>query len=221
MNVASTRRRPLPHKRPRPSSLTSNLPLASTIACLSGQPPSLKHTLESLIVSLGGTAVRDFDPAIVTHLILDEAKGSKYDYVKRNQGRDFAKRLKVVTSEWVWNCEKEGRRVDESLYGLNEEDENEKWDEGLPKEMRASLSEACDYMLNASFPQIFANHNFLLVGFDLNERSLDPTSHENDNMQVMVKLSKIIRRAGGTIYWSPSDVIGVVVLSDCCSEEQW
>ena len=112
--------------------------------------------------------------------------------------------------------------MDESLYGLEDQDvEKEKWDEGLPKEMRASLLEACDYMLNTSFPRIFADHNFLLVGFDLNEQSLDSTSYENQNIQVMVKLSKLIRRAGGTIYWSPSDVIGVVVLSDCCSEEQW
>ena len=168
--------------------------------------------------------MRDFDPAYVTHLILDEAKGSKYEYVKRNKEREFAKRLKVVKSEWVIDCDRKGSRIDESLYAIDETVEEEKstGNNALPKEIQnASLDEACDWMLQQSFPRLYTAQSFLLVGFEINERSLESTSDENKNMQVMIKLSKLIRRAGGTIYWSPNDVISVVVLSDDCSEEQW
>lgn len=155
--------------------------------------------------------MRDFDPAYVTHLILDEARGSKYEYVMCNKDRAFAKRLKVVNSTWIVDCEKVGKRCDESLYGVDEKNVEE---EGLPIEMQGSLEEACDYMLSMSFPRLFSAQSFLLMGFD-NDQSL------GENKEVKIKLSKLIRRAGGTIYWSPNDVISVVVLSDDCSEMQW
>jgi hypothetical protein len=194
------------------------------VACLSGQTAADKTHLESLIVTLGGVAVRDFDPAFVTHLILDEAKGSKYEYVKRSKEKEFAKRLQVVRSEWVVDCDKEQTKVDESLYILDEsaEQETPTGNAALPIELQnASLEEACEWMLSQTFSRLFTSQSFLFVGFDISEKSLDSSSDENKNMQVMIKLSKLIRRAGGTIYWSPNDVISVVVLSDGCSEEQW
>ena len=230
MNVASTTTRrlhssvPIPKQRrkrprsslPRPSSsavATQQQPLSGVVACLSGQTSTIKTHLESLIVTLGGVTVRDFDPAYVTHLILDDARGSKYEYVMSNKDRAFAKRLKVVNSTWILDCEKEGRRCDESLYGVDKKKNNVE-EEGLPIELQGSLEEACDYMLSTSFPRLFTAQSFLLMGFD-NDLSLD------QNREVKVKLSKLIRKAGGTIYWSPNDVISVVVLSDDCSEMQW
>ncbi|KAL3764521.1 hypothetical protein ACHAWO_007038 [Cyclotella atomus] len=233
MNVASTanRRRhslPIPQRRKRSRSSISRQsasePLSGVVACLSGQTAADKTHLESLIVTLGGVAVRDFDPAFVTHLILDEAKGSKYEYVKRNKEKEFAKRLQVVRSEWVVDCDKEQTKVDESLYILDEsaEQETPTGNAALPIELQnASLEEACEWMLSQTFSRLFTSQSFLFVGFDISEKSLDSSSDENKNMQVMIKLSKLIRRAGGTIYWSPNDVISVVVLSDGCSEEQW
>jgi hypothetical protein len=191
-----------------------------------GQTAADKTHLEPLIAALGGVAVRDFDPAYVTHLILDEAKGSKYEYVKRNKEKEFAKRLRlrVVRSEWVVDCDKGQAKVDESRYILDETTEQEapSGSVSLPIEVKnSSLDEACEWMLSQTFPRLFSAQSFLLVGFDISEKSLDSSSDENKNMQVMVKLSKLIRRAGGVIYWSPNDFISVVVLSDGCSEEQW
>lgn len=221
MNVATktNRRRPPHPRRPRP---THASPLTSIVACLSGQTPSQKTHLESLISNLGGISVRDFDPAYVTHLILDEPKGSKYEYVQRNKGREFAKKLFVVRSDWVLDCEQTGKRCEESLYGVEDKTDEEKKNGVLPQEIQnVSLDEACEWMLCQAFPRMFLGQSFLLVGFDISGKSLVVNSEENKSMQLMVKLSKLIRRAGGTIYWSPNDVITAVVLSDSCSEIQW
>ena len=228
MNVASNTTHRRSHPRRKHPSTNNHLfkPLASTVICLSGQTPSIKTHLESLISKLGGVSVRDFDPAYVTHLILDEAKGSKYEYVQRNKEKDWVKRLCVIKSTWVLDCDLEGRRIDESLYGLDYVDEsqndvNKERDGVLPQEIQdASLEEACDWMLEQSFPRMFWARNFLMVGFE-NHDNNDSQGDEVMQLKVMQKLSKLIRRAGGTVYWSPSDVINVVVLSDACSEVQW
>ncbi|KAL7483753.1 hypothetical protein ACHAW6_009394 [Cyclotella cf. meneghiniana] len=219
-------------KRPRhpPTATNNNSPaspvLAGVVACLSGQTAPLKSRLESLVRSLGGVAVRDFDPLHVTHLILDRPCGNKYDYVRRNREREFARRLHLVASEWVERCREEGRRVDEEEYRLNENDDDENDERGklsdderidrmiLPKEIRqASLVEACEWTALRSFPRIFFSQHFLLVGFD----------HVDDSNPSSIQsiLSALIRRAGGTVYWTPNDFITVVVLGEEYSEHQW
>lgn len=173
--------------------------------------------------------MRDFDPAYVTHLILDEARGDKFDYVQRSREKfaarrgvnsggeqnEWVERLKVVTSKWVEDCWRERQRVSESDYVVHPTPVEEKGTKnGLPKEVQnATLQEACTWMIQREIRRIFTSHSFLLVGFD---------GQEGDEMNLLKQtMSKLIRRGGGTIYWHPNDVISVVVLSNACSEDQW
>ena len=208
----------------------------------------------------------------VTHLILDDVKGSsKYNYVQRNLEKDWVRDLRIVRSGWVNACEREGRRVGEERFRLvdvdevgevspvdggergvldtkesgndttNQDDNNHL---ALPKEIRhASLDESCNWMLQQSFLRLLSSQSVLLVGFEpanitaeqgekeeittstFNvpaESIKNNNSKKNESMLVVQqKLSKLIRRAGGTIYWEPNDCISMVVVSDCCSEYQW
>ena len=49
-------------------------------ACLSGQTYDYKEYIHSLLTNAGGSTMGNFDPRYVTHLILDECVGSKYDH---------------------------------------------------------------------------------------------------------------------------------------------
>eukprot|EP00804_Cyclotella_cryptica_P020779 CCRYP_016605-RA/>CCRYP_016605-RA protein AED:0.00 eAED:0.00 QI:19/1/1/1/1/1/2/1011/561 len=218
------------HAPPTTTTATTKPVLAGVVACLSGQTGPHKSHLESLLTSLGGVTLRDFDPLYVTHLILDTPVGSKYDYVRRNREKEFAIRLRMVTSGWVEQCAREGRWVEEDEYALQQQEEEEQHDDVctfpflkchdgrmedglLPKEIRnASLNEACEWMMTKrSFPQMFCSQHFLLVGFH----------GDHSRLAVRPLLSALIRRAGGTICWSPNDFVTVVVLDEGYSEHQW
>ena len=95
--MSSSRRHHLVRTSSSSSSSNSNvaLPLATkddikdnhhnifkgVIACLSGQSYDSKEYIHSLLTKDGGgSAMGNFDPRYVTHLILDEGVGSKYDH---------------------------------------------------------------------------------------------------------------------------------------------
>eukprot|EP01082_Thalassiosira_pseudonana_P002946 g2828.t1 g2828 contig12:874681-877325(-) len=256
----------------QPQTTTTQPILTGVVACLSGLDTDLKDHIHNLITRLGGQYVRDFDPMYVTHLILDDVKGSsKYNYVQRNLEKDWVRDLRIVRSGWVNACEREGRRVGEERFRLvdvdevgevspvdggergvldtkesgndttNQDDNNHL---ALPKEIRhASLDESCNWMLQQSFLRLLSSQSVLLVGFEpanitaeqgekeeittstFNvpaESIKNNNSKKNESMLIVQqKLSKLIRRAGGTIYWEPNDCISMVVVSDCCSEYQW
>ena len=137
---SSSSSKPLPQQS-QSLSQPQSLPLANITACFSGQNDQVKSHLTTLITTMGGRTMGKFDPRYVTHLILDNntstsinsssnssSNSNKYDNWKRHVelGTDWAVKLKVVTSEWVVMCEKEGgRRVDEADYSLERQQQQQ------------------------------------------------------------------------------------------------
>ena len=66
----------------------------------------LKVLISDAIVYMGGATVNDFDPRVVTHLILDKQVGETYEFCKRANERneEWVSNLEVVHSTWVENC---------------------------------------------------------------------------------------------------------------------
>ena len=103
--------------------------LSGVTACLSGLDSDHKAELHAIIAHLGGEHSGVLDPAVVTHLVIDDTEGSvKYGWVQQiladderdedDMTRRWAKSLKIVTSAWIEACADEGRHVDENLYLL-------------------------------------------------------------------------------------------------------
>lgn len=265
--------------------------LDGVVVCLSGLEPDLKNRLHDTVTSLGGTFFRQFNPEFVTHLVLDEPMGPKYEFVmnckrmawKKERERraretkaeetsasalaelpptkasspEWAKRIFVVTSSWIEACHRQGMRVSESDYlleknSMNFDDEDHGLDESnmhknddklpiTPKELDGPLEDACRWMLQSSqsklqlpsktsvIPQLFSCRSFLLLGFDTDEPfscnknsiSHAKTGAESTNISVKELLSKLIRRAGGTIYWEPNELISIIVVQTGYSKEVW
>mmetsp|Transcript_25585 Transcript_25585/g.61520 ORF Transcript_25585/g.61520 Transcript_25585/m.61520 type:complete len:790 (+) Transcript_25585:82-2451(+) len=117
----------------------------------------------------------------------------------------------------------------------------------LPKEIcHASLEEKCDWMLQhpaEKYSNLFSRQSFIMVGFDndcdTNADKCDPVDCSRlpskkqgglpDGLPFFLeeyktlkgKVSKIIRRAGGTIFWEPTECITAVVLTDNYSKHAW
>ena len=111
----------------------NNAVLANVVACLSGYDDRIKSRLRAAVTSLGGTAMGRFDPAYVTHLVVDAPEGSKYENWRRHyelgskgnnnnnnevKAAEWAQRLAVVRSGWILACEREGRLASEDGYRL-------------------------------------------------------------------------------------------------------
>jgi len=265
--------------------------LDGVVVCLSGLEPDLKNRLHDTVTSLGGTFLRQFNPEFVTHLVLDEPMGPKYEFVMnckkmaweeerarraretmaeetsasaltklpltKASSPEWAKRIFVVTSSWIEACHRQGRRVSESDYLLEKNSMNfDDDDHGLdvsnmhnnddklkitPTELDEPLEEACRWMLQSSqsqlqqpsktivIPRLFSCRSFLLLGFDTdqpfsyNKNSIShaKTRAESTNISVKELLSKLIRRAGGTIYWEPNEFISIIVVQAGYTKEVW
>lgn len=237
-------------------------PLAGVVVCLSGQARDDKDRLHRTIRSLGGTAVGNFDPRVVTHLVLDAPTGPKYDFWWTHRDNGWAARLSVVTSGWVVACGQEGRQADEREHRLpqvrGEGEERATAGAGaaardaLPSAMHhASLDEQCASMLRQQdrdraardrCRNLFARQSLLLVNFEEGEEgaadgaasseawvssraargagnAMAPARREADTRKG--RLSKLLRRAGGTIYWEPNEWISVVVLNERYTKRTW
>ena len=234
--------------------------LDGVTACLSGQTEPVKNHIHTLISNLGGTSQGTFDARYVTHLILDYPIGSKYELYKQNLelNVDWATKLYVVSTSWVEACEKEGKRVSEVDYKLQEVNDNNddmNNDNGslfrngvsegatnnnicaLPKEIQhvSSLEEKCDWMIENqladAYCNLFSSHSILLIGFseddqqggDSNTTAADKKweGGGNNSDALKQKISKLIRRAGGTIFWEPNEWITTVILNDGYSKHLW
>ena len=238
--------------------------LDGVTACLSGQTEPVKNHIHSLISNLGGTSQGTFDARYVTHLILDYPIGSKYELYKQNLelNVDWATKLYVVSTSWVEACEKEGKRVSEVEYKLQEVNDNNNdmnnnngnlvrngVSEGggatnnnniymLPKEIQhiSSLEEKCDWMIENqladTYCNLFSSHSILLIGFSeddeqgggSNTTAVNNNGAEgggNNSDALKQKISKLIRRAGGTIFWEPNEWITTVILNDGYSKHLW
>ena len=233
--------------------------LDGVTACLSGQTEPVKNHIHTIISNLGGTSQGTFDARYVTHLILDYPIGSKYELYKQNLelNVDWATKLYVVSTSWVEACEKEGKRVSEVDYKLQEVNDNNNnymndnlvrngVSEGgatnnniyaLPKEIQhiSSLEEKCDWMIENqlvdTYCNLFSSHSILLVGFSEDEQGGDGSNTTavdksgegdgNNSDGLKQKISKLIRRAGGTIFWEPNEWITTVILNDGYSKHLW
>jgi hypothetical protein len=243
----------------RSSATKSNI-LNGVVACLSGQTEEIKNHIHNIIHKLGGQCQGNFDPQYITHLITDTPTGSKYDFWQHhldheNNSYEWAEKLIVVTSSWVEACEKEGHRVSEEKYKLQESgaasngipQQPGQHEHSLPIEIphTASLEEKCDWMIEHhsvnKYCNLFSGQSFLLVGFDdhhqedshsksataaatTGEKSDARTGFSNNNVNLEAtkgKISKLIRRAGGTIFWEPNEWITSVLLNDHYSKHTW
>jgi len=138
MNVSSHNNRsrhPNQHYRRRSSynnnhSSNTSAVLSGVVVCLSGLDFDHKEELHDIITQLGGDYSGALDAGCgITHLVLDEPEGSvKYRFVQQilaDDERDdddmmkkWARELKIVTTQWVEACAREGRRVDEGRFAL-------------------------------------------------------------------------------------------------------
>ena len=74
----------------------------------------MKYELHYAISKLGGTFMRNYDPRYVTHLIMDEAIGKKYESWKKNWKKKWVcSNIQIVKTSWVHACSEMGRRVPE------------------------------------------------------------------------------------------------------------
>ena len=254
--------------------VSSSKILDGVVACLSGQTEDVKTHIHNIIHKLGGTCQGNFDAKYVTHLILDEPVGSKYDFysLHLNSNYEWADKLHVVTTSWVECCEQEGKRLAEEGYKLqdkkidgnnnNEEDvktttynkhtynaeQEEEEQYTLPKEIKQiSLEEKCNWMIQHQptdkYCNLFSCQSFLLVGFDDNNKEGEnnnatttttvdggdhyPVRHDTSQSRsksaeaLKGKISKLIRRAGGTIFWEPNEWITTVLLNDNYTKHTW
>lgn len=93
----------------RKRSLT--LPLFDLVVCCSGMDD--KDHWHEIIEHLGGRVSREMDPTETTHLVCEERQGLKY-----KTALEF-KSISIVTPQWLTDCKKQNRRLDETKYLLS------------------------------------------------------------------------------------------------------
>ena len=171
-------------------SANSTEPLYGAVVCLTGLTPEEKKRLHRWVEQLGGSYTRDLDIAKTTHLIAQVPEGAKYETAST------CSNICVVSPAWLETCIKTGERVDEKQFSLPKSDNfpplpplDYEIEEQLQRNQRSSLFLWC---------------RFLLLGFD-------------DDLSV--KLSQLIRRGKGTIYWELNEMITHVIVADDCDDD--
>lgn len=135
---------------------------------------------------------RDLDTAKNTHLIAKEPEGAKYDTAIS------CSRIRVVSPAWLNDCITTGLRADEKQYLLKITTENDEFPP-LLQEIQVLLEDT------GNRNSLFESCRFLLLGFQ-------------EDSQVKAKLSHLIRRGKGTIYWELNEEITHIVVADDCDE---
>lgn len=131
------------------------------------------------------------DTAKTTHLIAKDPEGAKYDTAIACQ------KIRVVSPAWLDECVKTGSRADEKQYSLT----HDNGENNFPP-----LEQEIEHLLgNNNRNDLFESCRFLLLGF------------ETDSA-VKGKLSRLIRRGKGTIYWELNEMITHVIVADDCDE---
>lgn len=136
---------------------------------------------------------RDFNLDQNTHLVSASAKGAKYELALSYP------QIKIVATSWLEVCEKTEMRVDEATYIIQPVT-------AKPKE--SSIISDLDRILQcggATGCSLFDHCCFLLLGFE-------------QDMQLRVKLGKLIRRAKGTIFWEMNKSVTHLIVHDLCDE---
>ena len=79
--------------------------------CVTGLDASIRHEVKKLTEKNGGKYSGELNMRTCTHLIVKFAKGEKYNYARQWK-------IHCVSSEWFYDCVKEGHWVDESSYEI-------------------------------------------------------------------------------------------------------
>lgn len=134
------------------------------------------------------------NPSENTHLIAREASGAKYEVA-------VSANLYIVGAGWLEDCQKQQRRVEESAHIVAPSTTKER---PCVELSRTSLLEQVDHCLNSiERPQsdLFSIGNLHLVGFE-------------DGSDLQVRMSRLLRRGLGTIYWDFFEDITHVIVND-------
>lgn len=136
---------------------------------------------------------RDFNLDKNTHLVAASAEGAKYELAFS------CPQIKIVTPSWLEVCAETQRRVDEAMYRIQQV---------TAKPQTSSIITDLDGLLQnggATGCSLFDHSCFLLLGFE-------------QDMELKVKLGKLIRRAKGTIFWEINKSVTHLIVHDLCDE---
>jgi len=212
--------KPSTRRRLSVQSIAENGPLRGAVVCLTGLPADEKTRLHRYVEQLGGRYVffswlllvvsrradaayarsplllllcdsytRDLDTAKTTHLIAQDPEGAKYDTAIA------CPTIRVVSPAWLEECVNTGTRANEKLHALTNTPE-----EFPPLEQELEQLIQCN-----ARNDLFVSCRFLLLGFGAGS-------------DVNMKLSRLIRRGKGTIYWELNEAITHVIVADDCDE---
>jgi hypothetical protein len=124
------------------------------------------------------------------------AEGAKYELACS------CPQIQIVTPSWLEVCEKTDRRVDEVTYILQPVTATPQTS-SIISDLDRLLQ--CDGGATSTDCSLFDHCCFLLLGFE-------------QDMQLKVKLGKLIRRAKGTIFWEINKSITHLIVHDLCDE---
>lgn len=192
-----------------------SMPLKGIVACLTGMTHTEKNKYHEWIEASGGTYTRDFQTSRNTHLIAQTSEGEKYKVAIREPS------IYVVQPSWLEACFAKKCRVEEAEYSWKHDTGKRKKNSTSanshnckkPKQDLLSSLTQCLTMNNADQHKylltprpLFDSCQFYLVGFG------ESTNSEKER----VKLSQLIRRGMGTIFWEFQEgvVTHVIVHND-------
>ena len=138
-----------------------------------------------------------------THLIASAPEGAKYEAALSIPS------LRIVKPEWLDACARKQKWISTKDFRMDapRDDENEHGvanvvEPILPKIEQQLLAERDD-------SQLFLDCHVFLVGFDVDE----------DEPQVKAKLSRLLRRAMGTIHWTVNETLTHIIIADGLEEQ--
>ena len=205
-------------------------PLRGVVACLSGYTSSEKEELHELIEYLGGRYTRDFSLDGNTHLITEAPQGAKYDLAASSAVNDDngdsdkdgheSRKIYIVTRSWLEACatSKSGTKASESDHKLLlHSDDDLIGQRHLTLQQFLSMldNEFSTKKGNKSRTGLFSCLQFYLLGFQEDQNQVHPPDQLR---QFRNKLSTLIRRAGGTIYWELKQDVNIFILCDGCDD---
>ncbi|MGK3751684.1 MAG: hypothetical protein ACI8RD_003985 [Bacillariaceae sp.] len=197
-------------------------PLQGVVASLSGYDQHRKEELHQLILSLGGRYTRELNLDKNTHLITEVAHGAKYKLAVSSS--DTPQIVHIVTPSWLNSTSETGLRALESDHklellltgtaaaGTAASDVVDSKPSLLSLVNNALVDPALQIIMGInenssphSSSSIFEDLHFYLIGFE-------------GNVDLKQKISKLVRRGNGTIYWDMNEDISIILLCDTCDE---
>ena len=135
-----------------------------------------------------------------THLVAAVPKGAKYC------SAITCEHVRVVRPEWLLDSVARGALLDEDGYACDGPD--------MP-----AIGEALDGLLESERLideiYVFSRCQFYLVGFD---EGVEEDGKGTEGTVVKGKLSRVIRRERGTIYWNVNEYITHIIVADGCND---